>query len=180
MTNPRPDNNQNNLNKGKSSRFEFLDNAPTNNGYNSPGKSDPQSQPPKSLDISNYPNQPVNNPYIDRIGLNQEFGGNQTDINSMLLDDGVYKAGEKVISRGQKINQDSSYKFVDQGSLQVRQLGQLASIMKLLIFLKVIYLILMKVALSTQGMVKLRSMISSDVERQTVKENILLLIRFLK
>ena len=122
MTNPRPDNNQNNLNKGKSSRFEFLDNPIANNNFNSPGQNISQTQ--KNIDINNPgatnnkppANAPINNPYIDRIGFNQEFGGNQTDINSMLLDDGVYKAGEKVISRGQKINQDSSYKFVDQGS----------------------------------------------------------------
>ena len=135
MTNPRPENNQNNLNKGKSSRFEFLDNPPINSGYNSPGTvNQPQVQnspttqplvtPPQNFSFDQgegfeQASQSVaggSNPYIDRIGLNQEFGGNQTDINSMLLDDGVYKAGEKVIGRDQKFNQDSSYRFIDQGS----------------------------------------------------------------
>lgn len=138
MTNPRPENNQNNLNKGKSSRFEFLDTPPINSGYNSPGTANNQNQTPIQTSQTTQPlvttpqdfsfdqgesfgqaGQSVaggSNPYIDRIGLNQEFGGNQTDINSMLLDDGVYKAGEKVIGRDQKFNQDSSYRFIDQGS----------------------------------------------------------------
>jgi membrane peptidoglycan carboxypeptidase len=110
---------QPNLSKGKDSRFEFLNNNqeslnPQNNPF-MPSDTDAQSGSQTPL-MDDYSNIPVKQPAYQSPQHNN-FNHISSEVDQgLLLDDGVYKSEERVLSRGQKLNQNSGYRINDQGA----------------------------------------------------------------